>query len=59
MRYRLKIESNLNEVQDFISDETFSLDEAVKKAELYKQRVWLLNSAGTVIAQWNGLGGWK
>ena len=56
MIYRLKIESPIREVPDFISvhHET-KLSDAVKHAETHKGRVWILNDESRIVAEWNGI----
>jgi hypothetical protein len=56
MTYRLKIETNLSEVNDYIHSVTFTkLDKAVSFAEGYRVRVWILNDESRIVAEWNGI----
>jgi len=58
--YTLRIESTIKEVGPFhLPKDTYNLDGAVKAAERYKSRVWVLNAKGETVARWDGLGRWK
>ena len=54
MKYRLKIESSIHEVDDFISGEFNKLHDAVNQAQSYKGRVWIVNSNNVIVATWTG-----
>jgi len=53
MKYRVRLETTLEEVGELVSDHK-TLDSAVSHAQTWKNRAWILDSSGRVVAEWTG-----